>query len=78
MKKAKILLSAIVVLAITGGALAFTAKKTQTTLFTVHGVNNTCTTGAVYATVIAPPPGGSTISASTADRGTCTTFTISE
>ena len=74
MKKAKIMLSAITVLAIVGGALAFTAKKTQTTIYTLHGTNNTCTTGSLFNTASS----GLTISATTTDKAACTTITLGE
>lgn len=72
MKKAKIMLSAITVLAIAGGALAFTAKKNSTFLYTVAGTNNTC--GGAQRTYLTVLDGGTQIQASTQFGGTCTTF----
>jgi len=74
MKKAKIIFSAIMVLAVVGGALAFTAKNFTTTLYTINDGANHCTTGHPYATTFFGGIG--TISASTTYGGICTTFTL--
>jgi len=76
MKKAKIMLSAIMVLAVVGGALAFRAKNISTTLFTIPDENNKCTTSQVLQTTSPGHASSGTISASTANGGVCTTFTL--
>jgi len=78
MKKAKVMLSAIAVLAVVGGAVAFTAKVPTLTLFTVRDtVTNKCSGPSTdYSTTTS---GGTAISASTTNGGTCQTFlTIAE
>jgi hypothetical protein len=72
MKKVKVMLSALVVLAVVGGALAFKAEKfTSTTLFK-KGANG-CT---IQANVKTAASGLNTVSASIVNGGTCTTYTI--
>jgi hypothetical protein len=74
MKKAKIMLTAITVLAVVGGALAFKARNNSTTLYTTNGGSD-CNIQLVTFTTNA---GGTQIDATlTAKTGACNnTFRI--
>jgi hypothetical protein len=74
MKQAKIMLTAITVLAVVGGALAFKAKTPLTTLFTVKDSNNHCNGPSTDYSTTTSGGGGTQISASTSNGGTCAAF----
>jgi len=78
MKKAKVMLTAITVLAVVGGALAFKAKIANTTLFT-HQSGTLCNGPSARFLTTTIDGGGTQFSASTTDGGTCVAFyTLSE
>jgi hypothetical protein len=75
MKKAKILLTAIIALAVLGAALAFKAKTPSTTLYTHLGFLNIHCNGPGMDYLTTTSGGnGTQISASTNDGGTCVAF----
>jgi len=78
MKKARVMLNVIVVLAAAGGILAFKAKNPTATLFT-HISGNLCNGPSERFQTTTIDGGGLQISASTNDGGTCVAFyTLSE
>jgi CDP-diacylglycerol pyrophosphatase len=74
MKKAKILFSAMLALAVVGGAFAFKAQKfTSDTVYTKDAFGNCNQALLTKITNVAPSV---TVSASTVQGGTCTTIHV--
>jgi hypothetical protein len=76
MKKAKIMLSALAVVAVVGGALAFKATKFNGTFYCSTTKTVTCPTSSIYTT----SPVGRTLfcSFTTAASPNCSTLAITE
>lgn len=73
MKKVKVMLSAIAVFAVIGGALAFKAKDTQRTFYTIDPVDGNCTstTSLLSTTTIQAAVGTFVQLATGAQNGAC-------
>jgi hypothetical protein len=80
MKKAKIMLSAIAILAVVGGAFAFKAARVNHTFFSLDTNNGICSVpfATTYTTVLPTTTVTSFYSVSTTVVGPCRTLSVRE